>query len=240
MNNNSSYLTFIIPTIGRQSLFDTIESIQNQTLSNWYAIIIYDGCKNILPSDFLNNNKNISIYEIEKTAGIINQASDVRNIGLKHVKTKWVAFVDDDDTIDENYVKYFFEQEKIFNFDLFIYRMIDHNFKIFPSLISKDLIPCDVGISFICKKNIFKKIKFVNSHCEDYDFLHLVKKHNYLILISNQIKYFVKSKKNIYLTNNIQLNYNNNFKVFINGINPSLFIDYVYYGSKTNNLDKNH
>ena len=45
-----------------------------------------------------------------------------------------------------------FKQKNIFNFDLFIYRMINQDLKIFPSLLSKDLIPCDVGISFIAKK----------------------------------------------------------------------------------------
>ena len=96
--------------------------------------------------------------------------------------------------------------------------MINQDLKIFPSLLSKDLIPCDVGISFIAKKDILNKIKFENSHCEDYDFLNLVKKNNYLILISNTIKYFVKSTYIDYKKENLE--YSENYKVFINGINP--------------------
>ena len=210
------YITFIIPSIGRNSLLNTIDSLKNQNNNNWKAIIIFDGCKNILDEKYINNQ--ISFYEIEKTNCIINQASDVRNYGLQFVKSNWIAFLDDDDTISDDYVDYFFYQKNFFNFDLFIYRMINQDFKIFPSLLSKDLIPCDVGISFIAKKDIFKKIKFENSHCEDYDFLNLVKKNNYLILISNTIKYFVKSNYIDYKEK--QLEYSENYKIFINGINP--------------------
>lgn len=213
---DSDFITFIIPSIGRDSLKNTVKSIINQNNNNWKAIIIFDGCKNILNSNEINSK--ISCYEIEKTSCVINQASDVRNYGLKFVDTEWIAFLDDDDTISNDYVDYFFKQKNIFNFDLFVYRMINQDLKIFPSLLSKDLIPCDVGISFILKKKIFEKIKFENSHCEDYDFLNLVKKNNYLILISNTIKYFIKSNYIDYKEK--QLEYSENYKVFINGINP--------------------
>ena len=210
------YITFIIPSIGRNSLLNTIDSLKNQNNNNWKAIIIFDGCKNTLNDNYINNQ--ISFYEIEKTDCVINQASDVRNYALQFVESNWIAFLDDDDTISNDYVDYFLNQKNIFNFDLFIYRMINQDLKIFPSLLSRDLIPCDVGISFIAKKDIFKKIKFENSHCEDYDFLNLVKKYNYLILISNTIKYFVKSNYIDYKEE--QLEYSENYKVFINGINP--------------------
>ena len=210
------YITFIIPSIGRNSLLNTIDSLKNQNNNNWKAIIIFDGCKSILNENYINNQ--ISFHEIEKTNCVINQASDVRNYALQFVESNWIAFLDDDDTISNDYVDYFLNQKNIFNFDLFIYRMINQDLKIFPSLLSRDLIPCDVGISFIAKKDIFNKIKFENSHCEDYDFLNLVKKNNYLILISNTIKYFVKSNYIDYKEK--QLEYSENYKVFINGINP--------------------
>tara|TARA_Y200000002_G_C22684119_1_gene665298 strand:- start:1764 stop:2432 length:669 start_codon:yes stop_codon:yes gene_type:complete len=215
-------ITFIIPSIGRNTLFDSINSLMNQTSDNWKAIIIFDGCKNILNKDDINNK--FIIHEIDKTNCVINQASDVRNFGLQFVTSKWVGFLDDDDTISTDYVEYFFKQKNIFNFDLFIYRMINKDLKIFPSLLSKDLIPCDVGISFIVKKEIFEKIKFENSHCEDYDFLNLVKKNKYLILISNTTKYFVKS--NLIDYKNQQLEFNEEYKVFINGINPFCLLNF--------------
>ena len=72
------------------------------------------------------------------------------------------------------------------------------------------------------RKNIFNNIKFENSHSEDYDFLNKAKKYNYLILISNNIKYFVKSDLNDF--EDFQLNYGDKFKIFLNNINPYLYL----------------
>ena len=216
-------ITFIIPTIGRDTLVDSIQSIINQTSDNWNVIIIFDGCKNTLSKNFTLNEK-ISIYEIEKTNCVINQASDVRNYGLQYVSTKWVGFIDDDDTISNDYVSHFLDEVNKYNFDLYIYRMINSDLKIFPSLESRKIIPCDVGISFIVKNDIFKTIKFQNSHCEDYDFINNVKNNNHLIMISNKIKYFIKSKPDAYL--NKLLNLNDFYTIFINGINPFILIKY--------------
>ena len=41
---NDNIITFIIPTIGRETLKNTLISLQNQTIENWNAIIIFDGC----------------------------------------------------------------------------------------------------------------------------------------------------------------------------------------------------
>lgn len=217
-------ITFIIPSIGRDSLKNSIESLKNQTSENWRVIIVFDGCKNTLNNDIENDK--IFIYEIDKTSCVINQASDVRNFALQFVETKWVAFLDDDDTISNDYVEYFFKESKIYQFDLYIYRMINKDLKIFPSLESKDILPCDIGISFIAKKTIFDSIQFKNSHCEDYDFLNLVKRNKYLILISNTIKYFVKSSNENYLDE--QLEFGDYYKLFINGINPFIYLHYFY------------
>ena len=47
-------VTFIIPTIGRDTLTRTIESLEKQTNENWKAIIIFDGCS---PTIELNSEK---------------------------------------------------------------------------------------------------------------------------------------------------------------------------------------
>ena len=104
--------------------------------------------------------------------------------------------------------------------------MINKDLTILPSLLSKDVIPCDIGISFIVKRTIFDSIQFKNSHCEDYDFLNLVKKNKNLILISNTIKYFVKSNEEEYLEE--QLEYGDCYKIFINGTNPFIYLHYFH------------
>ena len=230
MNNsidNIDYITIIIPSIGRETLKNSIQSLLNQTLNKWKVIIIYDGCKNILDSDLLNDVR-ISYYEIEKTSGVINQSGDVRNYGMQFVESKWVGFLDDDDCLGKNYVEYFFKNCELFNFDIFIYRMIQENLKIFPSLLSKDIIPCDVGISFIMKIDLFRecRLKIENSHCEDYDFLYSAKKKNHLILISHYIQYFIKSCENDYIEKDLLLLNDLDSLVFINGINPNCFLHF--------------
>ena len=99
-------LTFIIPSIGRESLKFSIESLLNQTNSNWKAIIIFDGVKNNLNI----NHEKIITYEIEKKGSSINQASEVRNYGISKANSEWIAFLDDDDTISNDYVEIFYNE----------------------------------------------------------------------------------------------------------------------------------
>ena len=116
-------LTFIIPSIGRESLKFSVDSLLNQTNNNWKAIIIFDGVKNTLNI----NNEKIITYEIEKKGSSINQASEVRNYGISKANSEWIAFLDDDDTISNDYVEIFYKEKQIFNFDVYIFRMNMNN-----------------------------------------------------------------------------------------------------------------
>ena len=139
----------------------------------------------------------------EKTKGVINQASDVRNYGIQKAHSNWIAFLDDDDTIADDYVEIFYNEQQIFDFDIYVFRMKMEQ-RIIPSHLCFDFKICDVGISFVCHKNVFHKIMFQNSHTEDFEFLDNARKKNYKIVISNTIKYFVKeiyNKNIIYFIN---------------------------------------
>ena len=214
-------ITFIIPTIGRKTLLNSLDCLYNQTNNNWRAIVIFDGIKNTFD---INNNK-IDIYEIEKKGECINQASNVRNFGINKAKSKWIAFLDDDDTISEDYVELFFNEEKILNFDVYLFRMLMGN-RIIPNENENNLKICDVGISFILKKNIFKNVKLENSPTEDYDFLKKIEKNNYKIIISNYVSYYVRQKN----LSTIKLDITK--KKFINDINPFLLIGSYYILNK--------
>ena len=96
-------ITFIIPTIGRQSLQNSINSLLKQTIKDWHAIIIFDGIK----CNLNNNDERIQIIEIEKTGININSAGNVRNYGMSLATTEWIAFLDDDDTIAIDYIETF-------------------------------------------------------------------------------------------------------------------------------------
>ena len=100
-------LFFIIPSLGRDSLNDTVSSLINLTNTNWNALIIFDGVKkNIELTD-----KRFYFIEIIKS-GIEdkkNNAGLVRNYGFQfikdnHIDTSYISFVDDDDTIHPEFI----------------------------------------------------------------------------------------------------------------------------------------
>jgi glycosyltransferase involved in cell wall biosynthesis len=196
-------VTFIIPTIGRDTLTRTIESLEKQTNENWKAIIIFDACS---PNIELNSEK-IQIIQIEKKGEGSNSAGNVRNEGIKLATTEWIAFVDDDDTIASNYVETFYNEIQEFNnMDIIIFRMSyevnkDH---ILPSLNeSNNFFMDNVGISFAMKKNIFDLgYIFIPSNREDYELLERIRDNNYKMMISPYIRYFVRGNEYIEHTNN--------------------------------------
>jgi hypothetical protein len=188
------FITFIIPTIGRLSLINTINSLLNLNNKNWQALIIFDGIIN----QFCFDDIRIKYIEIEKRGNKYENTSNagyVRNIGINHIQnTEWFAFVDDDDCISPLYIdNLLFEINLNNNFDVCIFRMIYDTKKIIPSPESENIILDDVGINFAIKKNIIKKYKFTNSNCEDYLLLKKLELNNIKIIISPFITYYVRT-----------------------------------------------
>lgn len=193
-------ITFIIPSIGRESLFYSIESLINQTVAEWQAIIILDGITaNTLNIDTLNllEDERFEVHEIEKIGANINQAAKVRNYGMSVVNddTKWIAFLDDDDTIARDYIEIFNTELLAYSeCDVYIYRMINNEHRIIPKLTSMNFQVCDVGISFIIKRDIYiKGLEFESDGAEDYLYLNKIRKAGYKIIISPYVKYFVRN-----------------------------------------------
>lgn len=195
-------LTFIIPTIGRETLISTINSIFKQTCQEWKAVIVFDGIEPMLET----NDPRIQIIQSPKLELELGKdrpvgAGHVRNYGVQHATTEWVAFVDDDDTITHNYVECFLEELQNYNFDLIIFRMghvvrnDEYGFvvKILPSPDAEDFIKCDVGISFAVKKSVFDSgIVFETSEFEDFDLLEKVRRNNHKMIISPYVLYMIR------------------------------------------------
>jgi glycosyltransferase involved in cell wall biosynthesis len=160
-------ITFIIPSINRETIKRSVDSLIKQTNKNWNAIIIYDGVDGV---DF--NDERIVIKKIKKLGGnsqTHGMSGLVRNEGIKLVKTEWIGFLDDDDTLHEDYVKTLFE--KYSDKDFVIWRMVYKNGLIIPRLSSNNITFGNVGISF-CYKNKFNNLLFNNNRDgEDYDFI---------------------------------------------------------------------
>lgn len=188
---NSIFITFIIPTIGRDCLYNSINSLLQQDDNNWKAIIIGDGVENIEFSD--NRIKFIEMKNIDKKS--CGSAGLVRNYGFHFLEnTEWIAFLDDDDTLSKDYISKLKEEIKLNpTLDVCIFRMGYKNGCILPHKSVRNIIIGKMGISFAIKKNISEKIKFQNIKCEDFFYLKDLQKNNYKIVISSYVTYFVRT-----------------------------------------------
>jgi glycosyltransferase involved in cell wall biosynthesis len=206
----SQSITFIIPTIGRNTLERAIQSIENQTNNEWKIIVIFDGIKSTLKNS--NSNSKIRVLEIEKKGIDKNSAGNVRNHGMKYADTEWIAFLDDDDVISPDYVETFYKEIQDYPFvDVLIFRMLRDDV-IIPKLKTDNFYQGDVGISFVINKKILNNVKFIPSGVEDYNFLNEARKQKFVIMISPYVKYFVREIKDVS---------NNNFigeRIFINNL----------------------
>lgn len=94
-------ISIILPTYNRAELFlsRAINSVVNQTYKNWELIIIdnnsIDNTKQLVAS--YQNNK-IKLINIENHGNIAKS----RNLGIKHAKGDFVAFLDSDDYWEHN------------------------------------------------------------------------------------------------------------------------------------------
>jgi glycosyltransferase involved in cell wall biosynthesis len=82
-----------------------INSVLSQTYVNFKLIIIDDGSTNDDTINYLNEIKNdsdprISIY-FKKNSGVI----EARNLGIKYCRTKYIVFLDPDDSIEITYLE---------------------------------------------------------------------------------------------------------------------------------------
>ncbi len=195
-----TFITFIIPTIGRNSLYETLKSLITQNDKDWNAIVIFDG---IDINELIIDNRIIYI-KTEKLGkiDIKNNSGLVRNYGMKYIndnklKTEWIGFVDDDDCLSNTYINKLKEEIEITKtMEVCIFRMVYQNGHVLPLKTDKNIYRGKVGISFAIKSKISNKILFYNNPFEDYIFLKELQVKKYKIVISSYITYFVNSTSN--------------------------------------------
>lgn len=184
----SKKISFIIPSLGRDTLSRSIDSLLKQKNPNWECIIIFDG---VDPINF--DDERIKTIKTEKIGGFTKNHGTsglVRNFGLRICNTEWIGFLDDDDTIHENYVETLFE--KYNDYDFIIWRMKYLDGRILPPTENNHLSYGNFGISF-CYKNKFNDLFFdSNREGEDFDFVHKLKGITTNFIVAPEIFYNVR------------------------------------------------
>jgi hypothetical protein len=196
--NSDAFITFIIPTINRVTLFRTLTSIRQQTNQRWKAIVLFDDCA---PKDesllsLLQDTR--FLYISIKKHGVLSsnqhgKAGQIRNIGMSMVTTPWIGFVDDDDVILPKYIEHLMEESSsLSNADLISFRMIDVDHLVPPPL-CQSILPNQIGISFAIKTSLLKEgFLFSQSEMEDYHFVKEVHRAKKMIILSSHITYLTR------------------------------------------------
>jgi glycosyltransferase involved in cell wall biosynthesis len=198
------FITFIIPTIGRETLNRTLQSIKNQTINDWDAVVVFDG----VSPNYFEDDERIKYIKIDKLGnikrhakyGFISNAGLVRNEAFKFVDSEWIGFVDDDDIIYNDYIERIKEEVVVEknNIDLILFRM--NADRIIPKFETNEIKKNEVGISFIIKNEKLKlnNLKFKNCDNEDYVFFCDAIKKGLIYKISKHVTYQVCGIHNCY------------------------------------------
>lgn len=122
-------ISVIIPVYNAQNYIDRcLDSVCNQTLED-IEIICVDDCSKDNSLEILNtyakNDNRIKVIHCETNGG----ESKARNIGLDNAKGEYLAFVDNDDTIDSDFLEKLYDkalktgadivkgEARVFNYD---------------------------------------------------------------------------------------------------------------------------
>jgi len=104
-------VSIIIPVYNSgTTLRRCLESVINQSFSDWELLLIDDGSKDNsceICDEYVGKDKRIKVFHKEN-GGV----SSARNIGLDYAKGEWVAFIDADDYVKESYLANLWEHSQ--------------------------------------------------------------------------------------------------------------------------------
>lgn len=197
--SDEKLVTFVIPSVARDTLNRSINSLLTQTSNNWKAIVGFDGVDKQQINFDLIEDERIQYLFLEKSGELKDssrkhsKAGQVRNKIIKHVETKWIAFLDDDDTVDREYVHILSEEDEKQDMNCFIFRMKAAPGFVIPFSGSKQIRVGQVGISFCVKADFIreKSILFNSSETEDYEMIKSISSNGGRIKLLEHIGYYV-------------------------------------------------
>lgn len=175
----SKLVSIIIPFYKKHEyIYETIDSILNQTYQNFEILIIHDDPLDEKINNILNlktKDERIKVISNQKNLG----AGLSRNKGISQSAGEYIAFLDADDlwSKDKLHVQINFMENNKYDFSHTSYNIINNNKKILSKRSAKkeisfdDLVrSCDIGLStVIIKKKVLLKCSFPSLQTkEDY------------------------------------------------------------------------
>lgn len=200
-------VTFIIPSMCRDwSLSSSLASLDRQTDQRWKAIVCFDHCGPIIDS-----NDRVSAIRFDGYSpwgpdcrqcieGRKSSAGVVRNHAVSHADTEWVAFLDDDDIVADDYVQRLIEESEAHpECSAIVFRMlIGHGRPRFipsPWASQNNFKHGSVGISFAVKRKMFETCAFTRGRGEDYRLLREISDKGAKIHFSHYMTYLVRYRE---------------------------------------------
>tara|TARA_X000000950_G_C13903498_1_gene655836 strand:+ start:1689 stop:2450 length:762 start_codon:yes stop_codon:yes gene_type:complete len=251
MKKNNHLISIIIPYFKKKNyIIKTVKSILKQKYKNIEIVFIYDDIDKedlYFLKKFLKPFKKIKLIINKKNYGVAKS----RNIGLKHCKGSYIAFLDSDDIWRSNKLvdQYNFMQKKKALFSFTSYKVINLNDKI----INKRKVEIDADYISLSKSNyiglstvmfhrkLLKKIKFPKLKTqEDYAvWLKLLRNGEKLYHYNKFLTYWRESKDS--LSSNIFDKLRDAFKVYYIYENKNLLLSiYSVIILSFNKLKKQH
>ena len=164
-----------------------VDSILNQTYTNLEVILVDDGSPDSCPAicdEYAKKDKRVKV--IHKANGGL---SDARNKGLDIAEGKYIAFVDSDDWVEDNYVQNMYNAITDNNADMVIcnYQKVDENnvvFEIstldkavyndsnkFDLLFGLNSLPTIVAWNKLYAKHVFDSIRYPYGKINEDEFV---------------------------------------------------------------------
>lgn len=195
-----TFCTFVVPTLGRDTLQRAVDSVYAQTDEDWELYVLGDG---VIPRFDRPEGRFHDIHYgaippgAGGSAGLTrNRAWDIYEMTCGP-RTEWFAFLDDDDQVAPNYVRNLRAHAEDYPWaDVVVFRMKHPRLGFLPPP-TGELRLGTVGISFALKEKVFEKHKFKRedrskAFHEDWEMISEVQKDGHRIFLSPHVNYLVR------------------------------------------------
>lgn len=151
-------VSIVIPVYNvEEYLKQCLNSVVSQTFTDWECIVIDDGSTDLswkICDNFAKTDKRFTVIH-QKNQGV----SKARNVGIETTKGDFIAFIDPDDYINEDYLSSMIHEQERTDADIvqaFVKSFFDDNTYIFPSAYSRFMNSMlNIVLSIGCNKDIF-------------------------------------------------------------------------------------